>query len=89
MESAQYLYTDISTMNNFFNWTMTYRKDSDFYRPYGRVVQVGRLQVAQLLYNQGISVLPSNKDLQKGLRLLQVPWNSGSGRKLSGSAATL
>ena len=25
MESAQYLYQDISTMNNFFNWTMTYR----------------------------------------------------------------
>ena len=27
-------------MNNFFNWTMTYRRDSDFYRPYGRVVKV-------------------------------------------------
>ena len=25
MESAQYLYQDVSTMNNFFNWTMTYR----------------------------------------------------------------
>ena len=25
MESAQYLYQDISTMNNFFNWTMSYR----------------------------------------------------------------
>ena len=40
MESAQYLYTDISTMNNFFNWTMTYRRDSDFYRPYGRIVKI-------------------------------------------------
>ena len=29
MESAQYLYQDISTMNNFFNWTMTYRCDKD------------------------------------------------------------
>ena len=27
-------------MNNFFNWTMTYRRDSDFFRPYGRVVKV-------------------------------------------------
>ena len=35
MESAQYLYMDISSMNNFFNWTMTYRTDSDVYRPYG------------------------------------------------------
>ena len=40
MESAQYLYTDISKMNNFFNWTMTYRRDSDFYRPYGRIVKI-------------------------------------------------
>ena len=57
MESAQYLYQDISTMNNFFNWTMSYRcadnnllisrisvvlyrRDSDFYRPYGRIVKV-------------------------------------------------
>ena len=40
MESAQYLYMDINTMNNFFNWTMTYRRDSDFYRPYARIVQV-------------------------------------------------
>ena len=40
MESAQYLYMDIHTMDGFFNWTMTYRKDSDFYRPYGRIVQV-------------------------------------------------
>jgi len=40
MESAQYLYMDIAPMNNFFNWTMTYRRDSDFYRPYGRVVKV-------------------------------------------------
>ena len=40
MESAQYLYMDIHDMDNFFNWTMTYRKDSDFFRPYGRIVQV-------------------------------------------------
>ena len=40
MESAQYLYMDINTMNKFFNWTMTYRRDSDFYRPYARIVQV-------------------------------------------------
>ena len=30
MESAQYLYQDISTMNNFFNWTMTYRWDFNY-----------------------------------------------------------
>ena len=40
MESAQYLYMDIHAMDGFFNWTMTYRRDSDFFRPYGRIVQV-------------------------------------------------
>ena len=40
MEFAQYLYMDINAMDGFFNWTMTYRRDSDFFRPYGRIVQV-------------------------------------------------
>jgi hypothetical protein len=40
MESAMYPYMDISKLNGYFNWTMTYRRDSDFWRPYGRVHQV-------------------------------------------------
>ena len=43
MESAQYLYMDIKSMNGFFNWTMTYRRNSDFFRPYGRVVKVRKM----------------------------------------------
>jgi len=35
-ESAQYLYMDIHQLNGIFNWTMTYRRDSDFFLPYGR-----------------------------------------------------
>jgi hypothetical protein len=31
---------DINALNNIFNWTMTYRRDSDFYLPYGRFHQV-------------------------------------------------
>jgi hypothetical protein len=27
----------IKNMNNLFNWTMTYRKDSDIYAPYGNI----------------------------------------------------
>ena len=50
MESAQYLYMDIHSMNGFFNWTMTYRKDSDFYRPYGRIIQVGRNEFVFVLH---------------------------------------
>lgn len=40
MESAQYLYMDIHTLDNYFNWTMSYRLDSDFPLPYGSVVKV-------------------------------------------------
>ena len=40
MEAPIYLkeYRDLSSLR--FNWTMTYRRDSDFYRPYGRIVKV-------------------------------------------------
>ncbi|XP_042872431.1 alpha-(1,3)-fucosyltransferase C-like isoform X2 [Penaeus japonicus] len=37
MESASYLFGDINRYNNVFNWTFTYRLDSDFPNPYGRV----------------------------------------------------
>ncbi|XP_042872471.1 alpha-(1,3)-fucosyltransferase C-like [Penaeus japonicus] len=36
LESASYLY-DISRFDGIFNWTMTYRLDSDFPRPYSQV----------------------------------------------------
>ena len=38
-----------SDWNGFFNWTMTFRQDSDFYTPYGRVQPIS-------------SSLPSNLD---------------------------
>ena len=38
-----------SDWNGFFNWTMTYRQDSDFYTPYGKVHPIS-------------SSLPSNLD---------------------------
>ena len=40
IESAQYLYMDIHKLDGIFNWTMTYRRDSDFYKPYGQFHQV-------------------------------------------------
>ena len=47
--------------DNFFNWTMTYRRDSDFFRPYERLERVGvpnlhnnrQLTVSQLNYPMG------------------------------------
>ena len=35
MESPNYDGFPYQKFKNFFNWTMTYRRDSDFYRPYG------------------------------------------------------
>ncbi|XP_042872469.1 alpha-(1,3)-fucosyltransferase C-like [Penaeus japonicus] len=37
LESPSYLYDDISRIDGIFNWTMTYRLDSDFPRPYSQV----------------------------------------------------
>ena len=31
---------DINELNGVFNWTMTFRKDSDIFLPYGRIVQI-------------------------------------------------
>ncbi|KAK8732032.1 hypothetical protein OTU49_007147 [Cherax quadricarinatus] len=37
MESASYLYGNLQIYKNVFNWTFTYRLDSDFPNPYGQV----------------------------------------------------
>ncbi|KAA0189923.1 hypothetical protein HAZT_HAZT001146 [Hyalella azteca] len=39
LESAQYTYADLNTYNGVFNWTMTYRLDSDFPRPLVQALQ--------------------------------------------------
>ncbi|XP_071513220.1 alpha-(1,3)-fucosyltransferase C-like [Panulirus ornatus] len=40
IESASYVYQDPARYNAHFNWTMTYRRDSDIAYPYGRVYRV-------------------------------------------------
>lgn len=32
-----------SEWNGFFNWTMTFRQDSDFFTPYGQIQQIRSL----------------------------------------------
>jgi len=66
MESAQYLYMDIHDMDNFFNWTMTYRRNSDFPRPYGRVVQVAPHPSGEELEEYIRNFGENNKHLAKG-----------------------
>ena len=40
----------IPRFHNFFNWTMTYRTDSDVYRPYGWLAEAGAGQTAASIY---------------------------------------
>ncbi|XP_063585989.1 alpha-(1,3)-fucosyltransferase C-like [Penaeus indicus] len=40
MESASYLFGDLNRYHNVFNWTFTYRLDSDIPNPYGRVYRL-------------------------------------------------
>jgi hypothetical protein len=39
-ESAQYVFNDIHSMAGFFNWSMSNKRDADFWRPDGRIIQV-------------------------------------------------
>ena len=73
MESAQYLYMDISKMNSFFNWTMTYRRDSDFYRPYGRIVKIKPHPEGEDLKAYIAQFGRDNKHLAKG-KQKQAAW---------------
>lgn len=41
MESPAWRYVDTNQMSRFFNWTMTYRWDSDVVRPYGWIEPTG------------------------------------------------
>ena len=39
----QYRFFSSSKWNGFFNWTMTFRQDSEFYTPYGKIRQTSEL----------------------------------------------
>ena len=59
-ESAQYLYMDIHQLDNYFNWTMTYKRNSDFPLPYGRLWQkkqhppLGSQELAKIIDDFGM-----------------------------------
>jgi len=45
-ESPKYTFYDPSLYNGFFNWTMSYRKDSEFYVPYRSYTRLGPEDIA-------------------------------------------
>eukprot|EP00096_Caligus_rogercresseyi_P009651 TRINITY_DN3306_c0_g1_i1.p2 TRINITY_DN3306_c0_g1~~TRINITY_DN3306_c0_g1_i1.p2 ORF type:complete len:397 (-),score=104.04 TRINITY_DN3306_c0_g1_i1:859-2049(-) len=75
IESAQYVYMDIASLNGFFNWTMTYRRDSDFYLPYGRFVKIKEhptdpKELQKLITKFG----KENSELARGRKKNQAAW---------------
>jgi hypothetical protein len=53
-ESAQYIYNDISSMGGFFNWSMCNKRDADFWRPDGRIIQVNFTDPKSWSFNQKV-----------------------------------
>lgn len=46
-ESPKFTYYDPSLYNGFFNWTMSYRRDSDFFVPYRTYTQLGPDEIVE------------------------------------------
>ncbi|XP_042879741.1 3-galactosyl-N-acetylglucosaminide 4-alpha-L-fucosyltransferase FUT3-like [Penaeus japonicus] len=64
--------------NGFFNWSMTYRMDSDIPVPYGRTLRLPESQIGQRLDNyfdakpKSVAVMMSNCEMFSNMRLLYV-----------------
>lgn len=58
LESPQYNMQDIYPLNGLFNWTMTYRLDSDVVQPYGWVQPTG-----------SFSIRPEQQEINKEMQL--------------------
>ena len=57
---------DTGLMANFFNWTVTYRWDSDMVRPYGYVKPIGN-----------VSIHPSDSQMKEHLSSSKVNFANG------------
>jgi hypothetical protein len=70
---------DIHQLDGVFNWTMTYRRDSDFYLPYGRFRQIKphpteKLELQKLIKQFGIK----NKHLAGNRTETKAAWYQSS-----------
>ena len=74
--SNKYGTIDIHKLNNYFNRTMTYRKDSDFHYAYGRIVKmkqhppIGSLALAKIIDDYG----KNNKHLARNRTDAKAAW---------------
>ena len=77
MESPAWRFADTESMANFFNWTMTYRQDSDIFNPYGSFVPVNDMVTGSFMNPQTLQRL-----LQEA-RLNSVNYASGKTKKIA------
>ncbi len=77
MESPAWRFVDTETMANFFNWTMTYRRDSDIFNPYGSFSSVNSTLTASSIDSRTLKLL-----LQE-TRLNPVNYGSGKTKKVA------
>lgn len=69
IESAAWRYVDTNMMKNFFNWTMTYRWDSDMVAPYGYVKPLG-----------DVPLHPSSEQMKEHLANVDTTVNYANGK---------
>ena len=86
LESADWPeYLDTSPMGNYFNWTLTYRWDSDMVMPYGYVRPTGNVplhpsedQMRELIANQKINYATGKTKMAAWM--VSNCYNTNSGR---------
>ena len=74
IESPQYLSVDIAQLNGMFNWTMTFKRTSDFYLPYGRVFKIREHPTGKALQSYIKEFGRKNRHLAGNRTELKAAW---------------
>ncbi len=74
IESPQYISVDIAKLNGLFNWTMTFKRTSDFYLPYGRVFKVREHPTGEALQKYIKEFGKRNRHLAGNRTELKAAW---------------
>ena len=70
MESPAHLHYDLTSLkklSNYFNWSMSYRRDAKFSTPYGKITQVNTFygNEKEIAFDFKIKEVPKGKDLDE------------------------
>ncbi|CAH0723382.1 unnamed protein product, partial [Brenthis ino] len=81
--SMSRLQPKISDLANIFNWSMTYRSDSDVPVPYGRTVPLQKPIVEAMTYENRISLVPNWKNKRRDVLVTILISNCGVSRRMN------